>query len=172
MTVLHLGIIDVPYSSGSYDKAPKKIAKVRYGTAKRGDVKAERAGSATKTTGDVAEILESKYHIMEFFFEDVGSELIGDALANSVAGAIENLFAGAPAATINPSAEAMSEIEAAFKLFLSQQEMDGQQPGVPTKAAQMGVNHRFLHPYAKSNPSRPSFIDTGLYSANFKSWID
>jgi hypothetical protein len=34
-----------------------------------------------------------------------------------------------------------------------------------------GVNHRFMHPYAR-RPSRPSFIDTGLYVANFTAWVD
>jgi len=44
-------------------------------------------------------------------------------------------------------------------------------PGIPTGAAEAGVNHRLLHPYAKDNPERPSFIDTGQYQADFKSWV-
>ena len=87
-----------------------------------------------------------------------------------MAGALENIAAGANIKKIKVTAEAESEIETAFKLFLGQQEMNGVVPGVPTKAALKGVNHRMLHPYAKRGP-RSSFIDTGLYQANFKVWM-
>ncbi len=109
---------------------------------------------------------------MEVFAEDVGGEAIGEALAHSVAGAIENLVSGAPA-TISPTGEAESEIESAFRHFIVQEEMAGLGvPGVPTAAALKGINHRLRHPYAKSNPRRPSFVDTGLMLANFKAWVD
>lgn len=168
MTVLHLGVIDVPYSASSFEAGTKNKP---LGQARRGKANTPHNNSpGTQTTGEVAEILEERYHIMETFFEDVGAELIGDALAQSVGNAIENLVMGAPS-TVAPFAEAESEIETAFKLFLSQQEMDNVVPGVPTQAAQEGVSHRFRHPYAKRAP-RPSFIDTGLYQANFKAWVD
>jgi hypothetical protein len=44
--------------------------------------------------------------------------------------------------------------------------------GVPTKAALKGINHRLRHPYRKSNPRRPSFVDTGLYVASFRAWME
>ena len=173
MTVLHLGVIDVPYAQSSYRPPAKKAKGFRRGKALRGDAGAAASPTAFKTTGDVAEILEAKYHIMEVFFEDVSGDAIGDALAHSVAGAIENLFAGAPPASIAPTAEAEGEIESAFRHYLAQEEMAALGiPGVPTGAALRGVNHRRIHPYAKGNAPRPSFIDTGLYMANFKAWVD
>lgn len=168
---LHLGVVDIPYADSSYEAPPKKM---RLGGAKRGKAEAPptKKGGGAKTTGDVAEILEDKYHVIEFFYEDLGGELIAGALENSVLGAIESVVLGAPVDSIRPTAEAEGEIEAAFRHFLDQREMDGHAPGVPTAASVAGVNHRFLHPYAKSNKSRPSFIDTGLYQANFKAWVD
>lgn len=170
MTTIHLGVVDIPYSDSSY-AAPRK--KQRLGAARRGKSDAPHNGApGTKTTGEVAEILESKYHIMEVFFEDVGVDLISKALANSVDEALDAISQGAPVGQLRPTAGAEAEIETAFRLFLSQQEMDSLGiPGVPTKAAQDGVRHRLKDPYSNHSP-RPSFIDTGLYEANFKVWID
>ena len=122
--ILNLGIIDVPYDLSSFGAATKKR---RLGRAKRGKAMAPKTNSApgTRSTGDVAEILEAKYHIMEVFFEDVGADVIAGALEHSVAGAIENIAAGASAARLQPTAEAMGEIETAFRLFLGQQEQIG-----------------------------------------------
>jgi hypothetical protein len=69
----------------------------------------------------------------------------------------------------NPLGQATSKIERRFKEFLTNKEMDGQ-PGVPTKAALAGRSKRFKRAYAK-RPSRPSFVDTGLYRGAFKSWF-
>lgn len=140
MPVLHLGVVDVPY-----------------------------AAAKGKTTGDIAEILEAKYHVMEVFAEELGGDAIASALEHSVRNAVENVMMGSNSAGLNLTAEGEQEIEAAFRLFLSQQEMDGLQPGVPTKAALAGVSHRFAHPYAKRG-ARPSFIDTGLYESSMKVW--
>jgi hypothetical protein len=176
--ILHLGVIEQQYdNSESYEKAKNKAYK--YGKAKAGNIEAPAiAAPMAKTTFDVAERLEAKYHVMELFFEEVGVDLIAKALEHSVNGAIQNVLMGAPVADepLSPSkqgpvSEAMSEVEAAFKHFLSLQFLDGVARGVPTQAALMGVNHRMKHPYA-NRPPRPSFIDTGLYQANFKAWID
>jgi hypothetical protein len=67
--------------------------------------------------------------------------------------------------------QAMSSIARRFKDMLSQRAYDGKIMGVPTKAAQAGVSHRFKKPYAK-RASRPSFIDTGQYQASFVSWME
>lgn len=168
MTILHLGVIDIPYDV----RVPESMKRVAVRTQRGGKAKVIKASpSGGQTTGDVAEILEDKYHIMEVFFEDIGYEAVMGALVNSLEGAIENIQSGAPLSTIKLYAGAESEIETAFRLFLGQQELDGVMPGVPTKAALKGVNHRMVHPYAKRGP-RPSFIDTGLYQASFKAWVE
>lgn len=167
MTVLHLGVVDIKYQNKSTE--PKKVAKPQRGKRNR-PVKAPDAPSVpNETTGDVAEILEKQYHIMENFAHRYG-DVIASSLANSVAGALTNLMAGAPP-TNNPFGSAEMVIEDSFKAFLDNGEMDGM-PGVPTMAAQKGVNHRLKHPYAKSNPPRESFIDTGLFQQSFKAWVE
>jgi len=152
--ILHLGVYDVPYA-----QAPKRHQ--------------PKSGSAgTQTTGDVAGWLEGRYHVMEIFAQEKGDD-IAAALESSLAGALESAFMGA--ANMNnfdPTGAAMSEIEDRFKTFLSSQEIEKLgYPGVPTQAAKDGVNHRLKHPYRK-RAARPSFIDTGLYQASFKAWID
>lgn len=168
-TILHLGVIDVPYATN----VPEAARRVVHRTHKNGTVETFTAApSGGETTGDVAEILEAKYHVIELYYEEVGEELIAKALEHSAAGAIENLLLGAPAAGLSLTAEAESWIEGAFRLFLDQRELDGVEPGVATAAARRGVNHRLKHPYAKGNKERPSFVDTGIYQTSFKAWFD
>ena len=77
---------------------------------------------------------------------------------------------GAPVDAGSPFAAGESQIENRFKQFLSLREVEKLGiPGVPTKAALAGVSHRFK---GKKGGRRPSFIDTGLYQASFKAWID
>jgi hypothetical protein len=139
MPVLHLGVIDQPYSTGG------------------------------KTTGDVAEILEGKYEVMGHFADKHEQDIAND-LENSLEGVLENLLLGAPPAQ-NAFAQAESAIENRFKQFLSLKEMDSLGvSGVPTAAALAGKSKRFKS--GRGPKPRPSFIDTGLYQANFKSWVD
>lgn len=168
---LHLGVIEIPYVDRSYAPlSPKAAQKNFLGAPKRGSVNAPRPNSPNKTTGDVAEILEARYHVMETFY-DLNEVPILAMIDNSIQGALQNLYAGGPG-TLSPTAQGESDIETRFKQFLSNREMDGTAtPGVPTKAALRGVSHRFNHPYAKRG-SRPSFIDTGLLQANFKAWVE
>jgi len=139
---LHLGVQDIPYTNSD------------------------------KTTGDVAQILESKYHVMEIYVEEVGTDNIAKAFEESARNALEDLISGAPAAGISLTNDAAGELEAAFRIFIDQKELDYVVPGVPTQASLKGVNHRFKRPYAKSNPVRPSFRDTGLYMASMRAWTE
>jgi hypothetical protein len=167
---LHFGVVDIPYST-NIKTAPRRVG-VR--SVKGGKARAfSAAPSGGETTGDVAQILEDKYHIMEIFVEEIGADRIEKAVEHSIAGALETMISSHGRNTPDSflTTEAEGEIEDAFRLFLSQGEMDGIQPGVPTKAALAGVSHRFAHPYAK-RPARPSFIDTGTYQASFKVWSD
>ena len=163
---LHLGMIDVPYAN---EAKPEKVAQAKKGKANK--PLNPKTASGTQTTGDVAEILEAKYGVMDTFvfarLPDIAKEL-----ESSIAGALETLMMGG-SPDPNPFKSAESAVTTMFKQFLATGAIEhmGIQ-GVPTQAALKGVNHRLKHPYAKSNPRRESFIDTGGYSAHFVAWID
>ena len=160
--ILHLGVTDIPYS-----EVPKKHRR--------------KSGSApNETTGDVAQILEDKYHVMESFFH-ANEDKIALGLEDSIAGALESLLMSKGgsltkqmlAGTVTGLGSGENKIKEAFSDFLSHQQIEQLGiPGVPTKAAIKGVNHRLKRPYASSNPRRPSFIDTGLFEASFQAWFD
>lgn len=135
MITLHLGVIDIPYENEN------------------------------TTTGDVAERLEEKYHIMQTFFDRYGND-IADLMSKDLAGGLENMFAGAPP-TKDPLAESMSRVHDLFVGFLDNSEMNGL-PGVPTQRALEGISKRFKN---KKGPPRPSFIDTGTYQAAMRAWV-
>lgn len=144
MTTLHLGVEEKPYRSR--DKKNRAL-----------------------TTFDVAKILEAKYGIMATYYRVHGQE-IADAITNSLAGAIESLAMGQ---AVDPWNSGMGKVEERFRLFITSLEAErGGIPGTPTKAALAGVNHRLKHPYAKDNPRRPSFWDTGIYTLSFRAWVD
>lgn len=153
--ILHLGVVELPYS-----QAPTRHRK---------------ASAGTLTTGDVAEFLEQKYHIMEVFSQIHGED-IGDELAKSLVGTMESLLMGAPTG-IDPFGAATSAIEDRFKKFLSLGEMDRLgYPGVPTQAAiDRASGKRRSARFKRARPSNGppvSFIDSGLYESSFKAWVD
>jgi hypothetical protein len=163
---LHLGVIDQPYQP--YE-APKKIAQAKKGKKNR-PVKPTGSG-ATKTTGEVAEILEEKYGVLDTFaFARLPD--IAKALEDSIAGELETLMMGGRSSG-NPFKGAESSITNMMKKFISSQEIEHMGiEGVPTQAALNGVNHRLKHPYAKKNPVRPSFMDTTLYWQSLLAWFE
>lgn len=139
---LHLGVIELPYSYGD----------------------------TSMTTGDVAEILEGKYHIMEQWYTH-REQKVADDLTEGMTDALEALLMGAPP-TLDPFGSATSKMEQDFRTFLDSKEIESYGIfGVPTQAALKGVSHRFKKPYAKRGP-RPSFIDSGLYQSAFRAWVD
>lgn len=166
MTTLHLGVTDLPYTAET-DTSSQKVKKPRRGKANR-PIKTRTPSSSSTTTGQVAQFLENKYHVMEIFYE-LNADQISKNLEESLAGVMENVLMGAPMPD-DVFASATSKVEDSFKKFLSQKEMEklGYR-GVPTKAALMGVSHRFKK---KRGAPRPSFIDTGLYQSSFRSWIE
>ncbi len=161
MTTLHLGVIDIPYA---YDQEGERKTKKRKGKKKKQVIK-------SITTGDVAEILEENYGVMETFFEVHEEKIIGH-LEEALAGSLESLVMGAPQ-TGDPFASGTQQINEMFKEFILSGEAENVSiQGTPTKAALRGVSHRKAHPYAKANPRRPSFYDTGMYVDHFMSWVD
>lgn len=118
------------------------------------------------TTGDVAQWLEHRYGIMEVYVR-VRGRVIENAVAGSVEGALEALIMGR---RVSPFARGMSAIETDFKRWISSGAAERDVPGAPTKAALRGVSHRLAHPFAKANPRRVSFRDSGTYLGSFAAW--
>lgn len=165
---LALGIIDIPY----HINVPQKLRRVGVKVRKGGKPQAFSAAPAGgKSTGDVAEILEEKYHVYEHFYE-ARQEEIGDAIAGDLQDFLEDRLSGSPANDVNFTG-AESTIKTLFQNFIDGREMDRLGfPGIPTQASLNGVNHRLKHPYAKGNPARPSFKDTGTYEQSFIAKIE
>ena len=161
---LVLGVADIPYSQ-ALSAQQRRTARWRH--AKR----PWQGLSGTQTTGDIAEILEARYSIMHHFWELHGDECAED-LAEAMTGQLENVLMGAPAEGGVLPEGALGAIEERFRAMLDNRELDGRAAGVPTGAARRGINHRLLHPYARSNPERPSFIDTGLYQDSMRAWVE
>lgn len=131
----------------------------------------KKAAAISKTTGDVAEILEDKYHVFEHFWQARDDKIVG-AMSDDIRDFLEDRLSGARANAVNFTA-AESAIGTMFQEFINTKTMDSLgYPGIPTQAAQKGVNHRLKHPYAKDNPARPSFKDTGLYMQSFRAKVE
>lgn len=164
---LLLGVKDVPYS----DDVSPALTQTQARRARRNAVRAAFGLQEFHgTTGDVAELLEEKYHVMEVFYE-LHADDIAAEIEEKLGDAIEDMIGGAPIGS-NSMIAAASEIERMFKEAIDKKEFDGVIGKVPTGAALKGVNHRLKHPYAKGNPERPSFKDTGLYQASATAWIE
>jgi hypothetical protein len=157
-----MGVIDIPYVNAETPKA--RHSRLRKGK-KAPKVKRD---ASTITTGDVAEILEAKYHPMEIYFELHGQE-VADKMTESLVGAMENVLAGAPL-SVDPFGDAEAFIDSGFKDFITTGEMERLgYPGVPTKASIERKSARFKK--GKSKKERPSFVDTGLYVDSSKSEV-
>jgi len=119
-----------------------------------------------KTSADVAQELEDNYGLVETFWnqiEDKVAERLEDALSEQFEEIVK--MDQVPKKLI-PDAFAEQIIDD-FKGFL-----DHEEHGIKTTAARRGVSHLLPRPYARSNPPRPSFIDTGLYRASFRAWTE
>jgi hypothetical protein len=130
---------------------------------------AQAAYGQGKTTTQVAKELEERYGIVDKFFE-LEEDSIIHLLIESVANATEAVMSEQPLSALI-SAQDIKKIEDKFKQNLSDRKYDGVIPKVPTLASLRGVSHLRQDPNAQ-RPSRPSFIDTGLYRASFKAWVE
>jgi hypothetical protein len=170
MATLHLGVHDIAYAAAFAPPSPGKRVLPKGFRRIRTKSKAQQAYGSGKTTGDIAEILESRYKIMRVFFDMEKAPVIIPAVVDSMKGAVVNMMMGQPGPMV-PTAQAMETIKTRFKTNLSMRRYDGKIRGVPTEAARLGVSHRFKRPYAR-RPERPSFIDSGLYQSSFTAWME
>ncbi len=119
------------------------------------------------TTGDVAEFLEDKFHVMEKFY-NMNEEFIAKSIENSLVGELKSLMMGKPEGG-DPFASAMNETENRFREYITAEEH-----GILTKARQQGTEvtgSRFKRQYRKAKGRKTTFVDTGNYRKSFKSWI-
>lgn len=172
MTTLHFGVYDIPYAAPV--PKPKKVPiKPRKKPLKR-PIQQRLPLGHQQTTFGVAMRLEQKYHVMQRLYDKHKAQ-IAQILTDEIAGQFINLRANrrtnqALNMSLNLSGAA-SEITDIIKQGIAQRELDGF-PGIPTRAAKLGINHRLKHPYARNNPERPSFIDTSQYHTAITTWID
>ena len=146
------------------------------------DIGYSDAQGGAKTTGDVAQILEDKYHVMETFFYWRQAK-IEQYIADAVGDQIAELFTGSMGG--NSLVEAGENIQQEFRDFLDLGEMQSilqsmtaseqqyylNSTGGFSGAGSRGVNHRKKHPYSAKNKARPAFIDTGLYQRSARAWF-
>jgi hypothetical protein len=166
---LHFGFEDHPYHARYGPSSPLTQA-VKRRTPKV-MTRPQQAYGEGKTTVEVANELESRYHIVETFWEmeeDKFIEVLEDAFADDIE---EVMQMGQIPKTGGISDKETDKIEARFRNYLTNKRFDGVIAGVPTLAAQRGVSHLKQHPYAKRGP-RPSFIDTGMYMRSFRAWVE
>lgn len=137
--ILHLGVEDIAYS----DKDSKGAV----------------------TTGEVADILEGKYHVMEVFYQLYEKE-IADNISATFAEAIESILQGNT--NLNIEKLPFDKIEHSFRDYLDAREWTGVSAQV-IMAAKEGVTHRKKG--KKRGSERPEFIDTGLYQQSMRVWV-
>ena len=152
MPVLHLGVVDLSYSDPGVKGA--------------------------NTTGEVAEILEDKYHVMRIFFEE-HEEKIGEALAKSMSDQLSERMAGIDRPLT--LGDATFRIESLFRDFLDSNEIQNILPERIQAADEGRTTRKKLgkeaaglvgkRPKHVERTPRPAFIDSGLYQATFRSWM-
>jgi len=122
------------------------------------------------STGDVAEILEKRYKIMNTFAA-INKDLIERELVKSAEMELFALMNGKPVGDEAHAFDNACEVIAEdFRQFLNNSEAEHLGiPGVPTQAALDGVNHRLK---IMKGARRPSFIDTGQYQNAAKVWTE
>jgi|SRR5215469_8277481 len=131
-----------------------------------------RGYGAGKTTQDVANELEVQYKIVETFV-DMEEDFIIEIMETSLAEDVEKIVASLGAISEHGISTADTDrIEQRFREALTQRRFDGVIPGVPTLSAMRGVSHLLPQPYSRRNPSRPSFVNTGLYRSAFRAWVE
>lgn len=140
-----------------------------YTTRLRSVMGRQRRVRAPKTTTEVMEILEAKYGVIDAFYTSKKPQIDRICLHYLKADLDHQMRGGA--ASKNPLAGAMVEIEELFVKFLDKRQVERLGiAGVPTEAARMGIQHKRGRKTFGSR--RPSFVDTGLYRDSFRAWVD
>lgn len=153
-----------------YSAKSPLTASVKKRKPKSGLTRSQKIYGQGKTTVQVAEELEDKYHIVATFSE-MNSDFFTSLFEDVFVEQFEEIATMRKSSKKGLMSKQTDKIEARFRESLSKQRYDSVIPGVPTLASLRGVSHLRQHPYAKSTP-RPSFIDTGMYQRSFRAWVE
>jgi hypothetical protein len=159
--VLHLGFLNIPYTAKAMADPMRAARSV---LAKR----QHRGVSSTMTAEDVGNILENKYNIVEVFLAMHNDEIIEpiiEKFEDVVVEALTEKYKTTRERNIQNMRPKTIKIEKLFREFLNNEEMSGEL-SKPVKAAQIGKWRR------RTGRPGPPFIDTGIYRAAFRAWID
>lgn len=151
MSSLHLGFVDVPYPG----QKPSRNGKGRY-------------TRATERSIQVAEELETRYHIVETFSDDMLS-FFAEELEYYYQEQLDELF---ESRTRSGPGKFSRNVTMAFRNFIKGGGMDNTIRGVPTKASKLGKTFHPGYNQTALGQRRPSFYDTGTYIGAFRAWID
>lgn len=115
------------------------------------------------TTGEVAEFLENKYHVMRVFYE-LHEKEIGQQIGVAVVERMESALQGNP---MQSGDVKIDDLKKMFRRYLDAGEWE-RTSGQTIAAAKQGVSHRKK---SKKRGQRVAFIDTGLYQSSFEAWL-
>ena len=132
---------------------------------------------------DLGKILEEKYTLFSSYVE-MHHAKIESELCEALVGAFETFQATGHIAK-QPLDSAGQQLTKDLKQFIYKEELAGKVGGVPTQAALEGINTRTLSgktprkvkagqkfKRVKTGVRRTSFIDTGIFEASTKVWIE
>lgn len=123
------------------------------------------ADEGSKTVGDVAEIIEDKFHVMQIF-ADMHEQDMADELSISYANAMDSIFSGRPMPK-DFAASATAKIGDMFETYINTQEH-----GIDLKKLRKPLaGSRKKRQYRKAKAAT-AFLDTGLYRGAFKAWTE
>ena len=116
------------------------------------------------STGEVASILEAKYHVMRTFVE-LHEQEICDTLTAQMGSMLEDAKTGAPIAF---GVIRFPKIEEEFNRYLDLGEWEATS-GQPTQAA---IDRKSLRKKSGEYATqRPSFLDSGKYAESIAIWV-
>jgi len=129
------------------------------------------------TSHGLGKILEEKYTLFSSYVE-MHHKDIENELCQAIVGAFETYQATGYIAK-QPFDAAGQELTLGLKQFIYKEELAGKVAGVPTQAALEGVTTRKVgrgkrakFKRVKTGVRRPSFIDSGIFEASTKVWVE
>lgn len=154
---LHMGFLNTPYSDAA-KSAPMSYAKMH-------ENRRRRHYSKTMTADKVASILEAKYQVVQDFtqvHENDIKDFLDGAIREVAIDCLKKRVKFRSEKIVELMRPRTSQVDKLFRSYL-----DNEETGTSVKAALQGKRTG-----RKSRAPRPPFVNTGLYRASFRSWVD